>query len=236
MKAILKREIRAHFASPIGYVCVAVLACLYGFFYAQVMMYGSTSYISSYVYGSIFTFNLMIIPIITMKSLSEEKKNKTDQALLTAPVSVTYIVIGKFLGAFSIYFIGSTFSLLPAVAISSFSNLPWGIVLGNYVATLLYGAAVISMGVFISSLTESQIISAIATFVASMFLLFMGDFAYALSGTFIGQILTWLSFTDRYTVFTQGVFSFPNALYFISVVVVFIFITARKIESRRWNW
>ncbi|MFI3326907.1 MAG: ABC transporter permease subunit [Clostridia bacterium] len=235
MKAILKREFRSYFVSPIGYVCVAVLACLYGFFYAQVMLYGTSSYISDIVYGSIFMFNLMLIPIITMKSLSEDKKNKTDQALLTAPVSTTGIIIGKFLGAFSIYFIGSTLGLLPAVAMSTFSSLSWGIVLGNYVATLLYGGAVISIGIFISSLTESQIIAAIATFVVSMFLLFMGDIAYALSGNIFGVILTWLSFSDRYTIFTKGIFSFSNALYFISVIVVFVFLTARKVESRRWN-
>lgn len=235
MIAIFKRELKANFASPIGYVCVAVLACLYGFFYAQVMMYGSSAYIPEYVYGSIFMFNLMIIPIITMKSLSEDKKNKTDQALLTAPVSVTGIIIGKFLGAFSIFFIGSTFGLLPAVAMSSFSSLSWGIVLGNYIVTLLYGGAVISIGVYLSSLTESQIIAAISTFVISMLLMFMGDIAYAMSGSLFGTILTWLSFTDRYTPFTQGIFSMSNALYFISIIVVFIFLTARKVESRRWN-
>ena len=132
MKAIFKRELKAYFASPVGYVVVAALLALYGFFYYQVMMIGSSSYISQ-VFGTMFTFCMMIIPIITMRSMSDERKNKTDQALLTAPVSVTAIVLGKFFAAFGVYFVANALALLPAFAISLFATaFPWGIMIGNF--------------------------------------------------------------------------------------------------------
>ena len=96
MKAIFKRELKSYFSSPIGYVCVAVLLALFGFYYAMVMNSRSTSYITS-VYGTMFIWCMMIVPILTMRSMSEDRRNKTDQALLTAPVGVAGIVMGKFL-------------------------------------------------------------------------------------------------------------------------------------------
>ena len=184
MRAIFKREMRAYFASPVGYVVVAALLALYGFFYYQVMAIGSSSYITQ-VFSTMFMFSMMIMPIITM---------------------------GFFSSAF-----------------------PWGILFGNYIGTLLYGAAMISIGVFISGLTISQVIAAIGTFVIAIFLMFVDQIASALSGNFIGTILTWISFTSRYDTFTQGIFSVSSCVYFISVAAVFVFLTARRVESRRWN-
>ena len=230
MRAIFKREMRAYFASPVGYVVVAALLALYGFFYYQVMAIGSSSYITQ-VFSTMFMFSMMIMPIITMRSMSDDRK-----ALITAPVSVTGIVMGKFLAALGVYFIANTLALLPAITMGFFSSaFPWGILFGNYIGTLLYGAAMISIGVFISGLTISQVIAAIGTFVIAVFLMFVDQIASALSGNFIGTILTWISFTSRYDTFTQGIFSVSSCVYFISVAAVFVFLTARRVESRRWN-
>ncbi len=234
MTAIFKRELKSYFTSPVGYVVVAALAALYGFFYYQVMLTGSSAFISE-VYSSLYMFGMMIIPIITMKTMSEDRKNKTDQALLTAPISVTAIVMGKFLSALALYAIPTVMGLLPAIVMSSFSNPPWGIVFGNFISTMLYGGAMISIGVFISSLTVSQVIAAIATFVVSVALMFFDSLATAFEGKFLGDVLSWLSFTQRNDVFTAGVFSIENCVFFISVMAIFVFLTARKVESRRWN-
>ncbi len=235
MKAVFKREIRAYFNSPVGYVCVAALAALYGWLYFRVMASGSTSYISSIVYGSIFTFSMMIIPIITMRSMTDDQKNKTDQALLTAPVGVTAIVMGKFLACLFVFFIATTLGLLPAVAVSFFSSPAWGEILGNYLGALLYGGAMISIGVFISSLTVSQVIAAIGTFVAAVFLMFIDGLASAISNSAVSAVVDWISFNNRYFVFTQGIFSVSSVVFFLSVMAVFVFLTARRLESRRWN-
>lgn len=234
MKAVYKRELRAYFSSPVGYVCIAALAALYGFFYYNVMASGSSSYVSA-VYNQIFSFGMMIIPIITMRSMSEERKNRTDQALLTAPVGVTSIVFGKFLAAFSVYGIATVIGLLPAIAMSTFSSPPWGIIFGNFIATLLYGGAMVAIGVFISSLTVSQVIAAIGTFAIAVALMFIDSAASAFSGSVVGTVIGWISFSQRYSVFTQGIFSVSSCVYFLSVIAVFVFLTARKVESRRWN-
>lgn len=234
MLAIFKREIKSYFSSPVGYVCIAALAALYGYFYYGVMLSGSSAYIAQ-VYSSIFMFAMMIIPILTMRSMSEERKNKTDQALLTAPVGVSSIVLGKFFASFAVYVIASVIGLLPAFVMASFSSPPWGIVFGNFIATLLYGGAMISIGIFISSLTVSQVIAAIGSFVVSVALMFIGNMASAFSGSWVGTLIGWISFTDRYDVFTQGIFSISSCVYFLSVMAIFVFLTARKVESRRWN-
>ena len=107
MKAIFKREVRSYFSSPVGYVFVAVLAALYGFYYFQAMLSSSSSYIAD-VFAYMFSFSMMIIPIITMRSMTDDQKNKTDQALLTAPVGVASIVLGKFFACWFVYFIATT--------------------------------------------------------------------------------------------------------------------------------
>lgn len=234
MKAIFKRELRSYFNAPVGYVCIAALAALYGYFYYQVMALGSSAYIRN-VYGTMFSFSMIVIPIITMRSMTDDQKNKTDQALLTAPVSVTAIVTGKFLACWFVFFIASTLGLLPAVAMSFFSSPAWGEILGNYLGTLLYGGAMISIGVLISSLTVSQIIAAIGTFVVSVFLMYIDNLATAVSNKAVSAVVSWLSFNSRYTTFTQGIFSVSSTVFFLSVMAVFLFLTARRLESRRWN-
>lgn len=234
MSAIFKRELKSYFSSPIGYVCVAAILFLYGLFYYMVMMYRVSDYIGSNVFGSMFTWGMMIIPIITMRSLSEDRKNKTDQALLTAPVSVTAIVWGKFLAAFGVYFIATTLALLPAVVIGFYASPSWGLIFGNYLGSLLYGAAMISIGVFLSSLTESQIIAAITTFGVSIILLMIDSLASSV-GSFIAQLVSWISFQSRYSPFTSGTFDVSSIVFFLSVVAIFNFVTARRLESRRWS-
>lgn len=234
MKAIFKRELRSYFNAPVGYVCIAALAALYGYFYYQVMALGSTGYISN-VYNTMFSFSMIVIPIITMRSMTDDQKNKTDQALLTAPVSVTAIVTGKFLACWFVFFVASTLGLLPAVAMSFFSSPAWGEIIGNYLGTLLYGGAMISIGVLISSLTVSQIIAAIGTFVVSVFLMYIDNLATAISNKTVSSVVSWLSFNSRYTTFTQGIFSISSTVFFLSVIAVFLFLTARRLESRRWN-
>jgi ABC-2 type transport system permease protein len=235
MKAILRREFKSYFSSPIGYVCVAVLMGLFGYYFYQVMNSGSSSYVTS-VYSTMFLWCMMIIPILTMKSLSEDKRNKTDQALLTAPVSVTSIVLGKFLAAFCIYAIAIAGSLLPVLIISFFTKgFGWAIVFGNVLGSLFYGGAMIAIGVFISSLTESQIIAAIGTFAISIFLMVIDQISSLANTAFITTLVGWISFSTRYQSFTRGMFDISSVVFFISVAAIFIFLAARKLESKRWS-
>lgn len=144
-------------------------------------------------------------------------------------------MLGKFLAAFIVYAIAMTGSLLPCVAISLFGSPSWGEIFGYYLGSLFYGAAMIAIGVFISSLTVSQVISAIATFAVSIFILLMGQLASLASGTFVATVVEWLSFDTRYAYFTQGIFNISSAVFFLSVVAIFVFLTARRLESKRWS-
>lgn len=238
MKVVFKRELCSYFYSPIGYVCIAAITALYGFFYYQVMMTGSSSYVTA-VYSMLFSFDMMIIPILTMRSMAEEKRNHTDQALLTAPVDVIRIVSGKFGACFGIYLIASVMGLLPAAAMSGFSQIPWKLVFGNFVGTLCYGGAMISVGIFLSALTVNQVVAAISTFAVSMLLIYMDAIAAAVSSDWIAAVIRGLSFYSRYSELTRGVFSVSGILYFIGIIFFFLYLTTVKIESERsgqWQW
>ena len=234
MIAICKREIRSYFSSPVGYVCIAALAALYGFYYFQVMYIGMSSYISA-VYSTMFSFGMMIIPIITMKSMSDDQKNKTDQALLTAPVGVTSIVMGKFLACFFVFFVASTLGLLPACGHELLLQPPLGEIIGNYIGTLLYGGAMISIGVFISSLTVSQIIAAIG----NLYCLHSAH-VYRHGGLYReqhgGQHHRGVDFLYQplHHIRPGPVQHFQHRI-FPERAAVFVFLTARRLESRRWS-
>lgn len=234
MRAIAKKELKSYFLSPIGYVVIGAILFLFGYWYWQVLMIQMSSYIPS-VYGTMFIWCMMIIPIITMRSFSEEMRNKTDQALLTAPVGVGSIVFGKFLAAFAVFAIAMVGSVIPVVVISFFSSLDWATVIGTVVGSLLYGAAMISIGIFISALTQSQIVAAISTFGIAILLLVVNQLSGLVSNSFGTQLIDWISFDTRYQPFTKGVFNIPSIVFFLSVVAVFSFLTARKLESKRWS-
>lgn len=234
MKAIAKKELRSYFLAPIGYVFVGVILLLFGYYFYQVIRIGSSSYITD-VYGTMFIWSMMFLPILTMRSFSDEMKNHTDQGLLTAPISVGGIVFGKFLAAFCVFAIAMVLSLIPVVIISFFSSPAWGTILGTVFGSLLYGAAMVSIGIFLSSLTQSQIIAAISTFGVSILLLVINQMSSLVTNPFFSKLLTWISFNTRYQPFTKGILDISSIVFFLSVVAIFVFLTARKLESKRWG-
>ena len=234
MRAIAKKELRSYFLSPIGYVFVGVMLLLFGFYYYQVLRIGSSSYLPQ-VYATMFIWSMMFLPILTMRSFSDEMRNHTDQGLLTAPVGVGGIVFGKFLAAFLVFAIVMALSLVPIVIIAFFSSPDWATILGTVFGSLLYGAAMIAIGVFISSLTQSQIIAAVATFGVSILLLVINQMSSLVTNSFLSSVITWISFDSRYQPFAKGILNLSSIVFFLSVVAVFCFLTARKLESKRWG-
>ena len=234
MKAIAKKEFKSYFFSPIGYVFVGVVLFLFGIYFYQVIRIGSSSYLTD-VYGTMFIWSMMFLPILTMRSFSEELRNHTDQGLLTAPVGVGGIVFGKFLAAFCVFAVAIGLSLIPVVVISFFSSPGWAAIFGTVIGSLLYGAAMIAIGVFISSLTQSQIIAAIATFGVSILLLVLNQIGGLVTNTFLSAALNWISFDSRYQPFSKGILNLSSIVYFLSVAAVFVFLTARRLESKRWG-
>jgi ABC-2 type transport system permease protein len=235
MIAIAKKELRGYFFAPIGYVFLGIMLLIFGFFYEQVLGMQSSGYIPM-VYSTAFTWMMLILlPLITMRTFSEEIRNKTDQGLLTAPVGVFSIVFGKFLAAFLMFTIGILASLIPAVVISFIGSPDWPRILCTILGALLCGTAFIAIGNFISSLTQSQVVSAIATFGISLVLLLVGDLSTTVNNDVLAKILNWISFNARFQPFTNGIFNVTSMIFFLSVAAVFLFLTARKLESKRWS-
>ncbi|HIQ58856.1 MAG TPA: ABC transporter permease subunit [Candidatus Merdivicinus intestinavium] len=233
MFAILKREMQNYFTSPIGYIFLAVFYFFAGMFFSSVL-YSNTTDIT-YVFSSLFTVLIFIIPLLTMRSMSEDKKQKTDQLLLTSPLNLTGLVIGKFLAAFLMYCIALAVTVVYALILATFAAPEWTVVVGNIFGALILGAALISIGVFISSLTENQLIAAVGSFAVMMFIMMIDGFASLIPVDFISNIILSLSFMSRYEDFVAGILNISNVLFFVSIAVVFIFLTVRVLEKRRWS-
>lgn len=234
MGAIYRREMGAFFTSGIAYVFLAVFYFFSGyFFYNEVLSSGYTD--TSPVFQNMFKIVLFLIPILTMRLLSEEKKNRTDQGLLTAPVGLGEIVVGKYLAALTIYIIAESIIFVYAVILGYLGTVAWAALLGNYFAMLLLGAAFIAVGIFISSLTENQMTAAVFSMAVLFFLYLFGSTAEKVSKKWLYDIIKELSFYDRYVEFTQGVFNLTSVLFYLSTAFLFNFFTVRVLEKRRWS-
>lgn len=235
MIGIFKREMKAYFSSPIGYIFLAVMFLLSGYFFTY-MLLNQSSYIE-YVFSGMMTITMILIPFLTMRLLSEDKKLKTDQLLLTSPVSVGGMVWGKFLAAFTMFLISVSITLVYVVILATFTTPNWNVFVGNFIGLLLFGAALIAIGLFISSLTESQMIAAVISYGAIMFIGFFDTIAASMpSGlSFLATIFSSLSFNSKYTELVSGVLNIANMLFFVSVALIFNFLTVRIIERKRWS-
>lgn len=234
MGAIMRRELGAYFASPIGYIFLAVFYFFSGlYFFGMCLRYDSADLTP--VFSSMLTIVLFLVPILTMRLLSEDKKHKTDQALLTAPVSLTGLVLGKFLAAVAVFLLSLCVILVYAVIIAVFTPPDWLSIFGNFVGLFLLGAAFISIGLFISSLTENQVIAATGGFAAALGLVLLDAVSGLVEQPLVQKIATGISFFTRYNDFTVGKFDLANIVFFLSVCAIFIFLTVRVLEKRRWS-
>lgn len=233
MFAIFKRELKAYFTSPLGYVFLAIFYAFSGlFFYIFSLSVGSTD-ISS-VFLMMFIVLMVFVPLLTMRLLSEDKKQKTDQLILTAPVSLLSIVMGKFLAAYAIFAIGVAVMPVYGFVMSTFATVSWLPIWGNTVGLLLLGGIFVSIGLFISSLTENQMIAAIGGFFINLMILLMNTLKSALPNGFLQDVLSSISVYSRYSEITNGIFSLSSLIFCVSVIFIFLFLTVRVLEKRRW--
>lgn len=235
MSAVFKREFKAFFTSPIGYIVIAAVAFCSGLFFYIINILSFSPELS-YVFGSLFPFVLIILPLITMRLFSEEKRQKTDQALLTSPVSLTGIVLGKFFAAMLVFVISLGLMLVFAMIIA-FQVMPeWSVIFGNFIGMLLVGGLIISIGLLISSVTESQLIAAIGTLGISFILILMDSLAAQFSTlTYLTTVVNFLSVSQRYSMFTSGIIAYDDIIFFISMQALFLFLTVRILDRKRWS-
>ena len=234
MTAIIKRELSSYFNSAIGYIVLAVFTFFSGlFFYMYCLMSNTTS--MSYVFLSMLMIVLLVIPIITMRSFSEERKQKTDQALLTAPVSLTEMVLGKFLGAFLLYCICNAVYLIYIMILACYASPDWAVFLTTMLGMLLMGGALIAIDLFISTLTESQVIAAVISIGVGLLIYMLDSLSNLISAEWFTSILHNISFDAHFTNFINGIINLPSVVFFLSVIAIFLFLCVRVFEKRRWS-
>ena len=162
MNAIIKKELRIYFNTPIAYVFIAVLVCTGAILFTVLNLFAHNSFISA-IFSMLPWVFVVMIPLLTMRLMAEERGLKTDQLLLTAPVKVSSIVWGKLLAALVVFGIAVAIMIAFPVILSFHAELDWGVVFTNYLGFFLLGIALISVGIFVSSLTENQFTAGVAT-------------------------------------------------------------------------
>lgn len=234
MGAIYRREVGAFFSSSIAYIFLAVFYIFSGWFFYATSLAGATTDLSGF-FSNIFMVVIFLIPILTMRLFSEELKQKTDQGILTAPVSLPGIVLGKYFAALTLYTIGLAIVFLYGAILSFYGTVNWGILFANFLALFLLGAAFIAVGLMISAMTENQIVAAVGGFVALMLLYMIDVVASYVNIDWLASALTELSFYTRYYEFTCGLFNLSSVVFYLSTAVIFNFLTIRIFERRRWS-
>jgi len=234
MKAIVQREFQSYFSTMIGYIFMAICMLVCGVFFTSTNIIGGSASFAS-VISSVSYALILITPILTMRSFAEERKNKTDQLLLTAPVSIPKIVAGKYLSAIAVLCLTLAATFVFPIALLIFGKPFWSEILLGYIGMLLLGSTFIAIGLFISSITENQLTASVAT-LGILFLLWLSDSLIpSLTNETLYTILHSLSLYGQFTTFTEGVLNIAAVVYFISVTFLFLFFTAKAVERRRWS-
>ena len=249
--AIYKRDLKGYFFSPIAYVVIGLFLLVNGiFFYVLLSSFLEYSYaVMIQRQGYPINVNLLmirpffqnmsvivlfVIPMITMRSFSEEKKSGTMELLLTSPLTNWQLILGKFLASFTLYFVMVMVTFLFMVFLLIWGNPSLVPILISYLGILLMGLVLVALGNFISSLTENQIVAAVGTFGATMFLWVIG-FAGNFAGKVFGEIFKYLSIVNHFDDFSKGVFDTNHLVYYLSLTFLMLFFTYQSIESSKWR-
>lgn len=247
--AIAGKELKSYFASPIAYIVIGFFTLLFGYFYYALMVFFERQSMQMMGMGAPQNVNdqfirplflnvavvlLFVLPMITMRTYSEEKKSGTIELLLTAPLTDLQIILGKFFGAMGLYVV-MLLATLPHMAILfAFGTPEWKPVATGYLGVLLMGGCFVSAGLLISSLTSNQIVAGMSTF-AVFLLLWVINWI----GNFVGPtpkaVLDYLSITDHLDDFTRGIIDTKHLVYYLSFILFGLFLTARQVDTERWR-
>ena len=250
--AIAHKELKSYFSTPIAYVVIGFFAFLFGyFFYAMLIIFNQQSLqlgglgggggnvdINQQLIRPLFlnasVILLFVLPLITMRTYSEEKRSGTIELLLTSPVTDVEIIVGKFLGAMALYAAMLGITLVHMVLLFAWGNPEPKVVLTGYIGLLLMGGCFISVGLLISSLTKNQIVSGMVTF-AVFLLLWVINWIASFTGPTTQSVLNYLSITDHFDDFTRGILDTKHLVYYFSVMSFGLFLTARSVDTERWK-
>jgi ABC-2 type transport system permease protein len=250
--SICKKEIKTYFTSPIAYVVITVFLVLIGFFFysliwwfnsqslqmAQNQYYYQQLNINQMVYSPLFhnmsIILLLMVPLLTMRLFSEEKKRQTDELLFTSPISVNQIILGKYFASLFVLLVMLSLTGILSIFVFSYGNPELAPILSGYLGLFLVGAAFLAVGIFFSSVTENQIVSAILTFGALLLFWILNWASYSAGGMW-KSVLNYLSFFQHFDDMTRGILDTTDVVYYLSFIFLGLFLTHSVIQSRRWR-
>ncbi len=251
MLAIAHKEVKAYFDSPIAYIIIGFFSLIFGYFYVALTSYFVGQSMQMGMTGGEQSLNvnqqliaplflnasvvvLFVLPSITMRTYAEEKRSGTIELLLTSPLTDLQIIMGKFLGAMTLWAAALAVTVIHIGVLFFFGTPEIWPVVTVYLGMLLMGGCFISVGLFISSLTKNQIVAAMATF-AVFLLLWVIDWISSFVGPTAQQVLPYLSITQHLDDFTRGVLDTRHLVYYISFIGFGLFLTARSVDTERWR-
>ena len=232
MSAVFKREFKAYFSTPIGFIVIAAFYFFLGLYFSLIYQSGSPDV--AMVIMAMSTVIVFTMPVLTMRLMSEDRRQKVDQALLTAPVSLTSIVLGKFFAAMAVFAIGFAPTVIFEIIVASYVSVNILSYIYALFGIMLLGGALISIGMFISSLTESSVISAILTLVINILVLYMSNFASMIKVSWVATVVEKAAFISAAENFGENILSVADIIYFLSISVAFLFLCVRSLDKRRW--
>jgi len=248
--AIANKELRSYFSSPMAYIIIGFFALPFGvFFYLYVDFFVRQSMQMPEMGGGAMNVNqqvirnvlqnaaviiLFIMPMITMRTYSEEKRSGTIELLLTSPVTDVQIILGKFFGALGLYVVMLLVTLLYIAILFVYGNPEWRPLVACYLGLLLMGGSFLSIGLLISSTTNNQIVAGIISFIVFLMLWIVGWFADT-AGPTMGAITRYLSITDHLDDFSKGIIDTTHVIYYLSLITLGLFLTAKSVDSERWR-
>ena len=248
---IARRDFKNYFTSPIAYIVIAGFMGIMGWmfffnlshFNLQNMQYQQfnmgkgvsiTEGIVRPLYGNMNVIFLFLVPFITMRLFAEEKKQHTIELLMTAPVTLTETILGKFLSSFLLVSIMFSLTVIYPIVLFSTGNPELGPIVTSYIGTLLLSGCYLSIGILFSSLTENQIVAGALTFASGLFF-WLISWATQTAGPVWGELLTYLSLISHYSNFGQGLLNSSDVFYYLSFIGVGLFLTHRVLDSFRWR-
>jgi ABC-2 type transport system permease protein len=248
---ICQRELNSYFSSPIAYAVMALYALIFGFFFYSATAYFVEASMQSQMMGRSFPMNinemiirpvmlntsvigLFLIPMITMRLFAEEKRSGTIELLITSPITDMAIIAGKWLSAVILFAAVQAVASLSVIFLFAWGKPDWKPLLAGYLGMLLQGAALLAIGAFISTTTRNQIIAGTAGFVVSL-LLWVMDWVGQYNTSWSGKMLAYLSVVTHFEPFTKGVIDSRDVVYFLSMIFLGLFLSARSLESLRWR-
>ena len=249
--AIANKEFRSYFASPIAYILIGLFALLFGyFFYLFLMMFvrqseqmmqfggGGGTNVNQMMIRGLFqntaVIILFVMPMITMRTYSEEKRSGTIELLLTSPITDLEIIVGKFLGALALYGAMLIVTMLYMAILFRIGNPEWRPIVAGYLGLLLMGGCFLATGLFISSLTKNQIVAGFLTF-ATFLMLWIINWIGESSGPTTRDLVNYLSITEHFDDFSRGIIDTKHVVYYLSFITFGLFLTAKSVDSERWR-